>query len=289
MKISCYYQFPFTDWTVFHVFDNFYNYLISQYPDVIFEKKNTSEETNRNSFFKIPSHIYPSTMFICNETNGKYYLISYWDNASELHGNVYGWGEENKIGLVTSCGTDLTTNYIPFSYLAYNKIFDEYHVNSREVNKKEFNRLFFRGWLYGNRLNLHNVGLIEMSNDKFGNPKDYFFELENNKINLSLNGAAEICNRDIEILSSRSVLLRPKLSQKFHNELIPDYHYISFEQDNDFKIQSEIILDKFNEIKNNEEYLNFISENGYDWFKNNGTCEKNTDLLTKIINIYNLI
>jgi len=41
MKISCYYQFPFTDWTVFHVFDNFYNCLITQYPDVIFEKKNS--------------------------------------------------------------------------------------------------------------------------------------------------------------------------------------------------------------------------------------------------------
>ncbi len=152
------------------------------------------------------------------------------------------------------------------------------------MSEKENNDLMFRGYLYGDRLNLKNYGILNITDQKNFPIENYFNELTNNRINLSLNGAAEICNRDMEILSSRSVLFRPLLFQKFYNELIPDYHYISFEYSSDPKKQTEIILDKFNLIKDNIDFLTFISENGYNWFKENGTVESNVKILNEILN-----
>lgn len=54
--------------------------------------------------------------------------------------------------------------------------------------------------------------------------QEYFNELTNNQIGLSLNGAAEICNRDFEILAARSVLFRPQLNQILEVPLIPNVH-----------------------------------------------------------------
>ena len=111
----------------------------------------------------------------------------------------------------------------------------------------------------------------------------------NNKICLSLNGAGEICNRDIEVLSARSALLRPKLNLQFHNELIPDYHYISFEMDKDPIVLNKIILDRYNEVKDDIEFLRYISENGYQWYLENGTIESNVRILKEIIKINKLL
>ena len=89
----------------------------------------------------------------------------------------------------------------------------------------------------------------------------------------------------MEILAARSVLFRPLLKQKFHNDFIPNFHYISFEYNSDPKKQIEIILELYNKIKHDYELLTFISENGYKWFIENGTIDKNVNLLVNIIDL----
>ena len=103
-----------------------------------------------------------------------------------------------------------------------------------------------------------------------------------------MNGAGEICNRDIEILSVGSVLLRPKLKQIFHDPLIENFHYISFENGSTPKEQLEIIRAKYEEIKTNHDLLNTVAKNGLDWYKRNGTINANVEILKKIININKL-
>jgi hypothetical protein len=183
---------------------------------------------------------------------------------------------------------------IKTGYFNYNDIISLYgtpgtmswvdKVYSSKMSEKTNNDLFFRGYLYGERLDLSSLKILNITGEKVFPTEKYFEELTNNRINLSLNGAAEICNRDIEILGSRSVLFRPYLKQKFHNELIPDYHYIGFEFNPDARLQTEIILDKFNSIKDNIDLLTNISENGYEWFKSNGTVDSNVDILCSILN-----
>ena len=280
MNIEMGYQSSFTNWTVTKVFENYHSFCEQNYKHINFSYLQFNDLYDNN-----PSGIYsPHLMTIKNLDNGKYIIVSYWDNAVELTWNDCGWDNENCVGLVTSSGVFNGLSHTPFSYLPYSSLFTELSKNAKSMDLKENNELSFRGHLYGDRLDLANIGKIKITADKIFPEDLYFDELTNNKICLSLNGAGEICNRDIEILAAKSVLLRPMLLQKFHNELIPDHHYIGFEFDADPSIQSDIILDVFEKSKNDHELLKCISENGYEWYQKNGTIDSNVDILSKIIN-----
>ena len=242
MNLQVTYEQPHNSWTVYNTFKKFHDYINTKFDNVEYIMSNSKYDGN-------PSGIYsPHVMRIKNLDTQKYHIISYWDKAHELDYKNGGWEPEDRVSIYTSCGVFKELQYIPFSYLTYSLDFEFYAKNSIPVNEKQNNDLKFRGFLYGDRLKLKEENLFEITDVKI-NYIGYFNELNNNKINLSLNGAAEICNRDIEILSSRSVLLRPKLSQKFHNELIPNYHYVSFDVDPNPKIQAQLIFDTFNKIK----------------------------------------
>lgn len=227
---------------------------------------------------------------ITNPKNNKYIVVSYWDNVYDLLIPELGWNYENCVDIITSCGIynlNRELKYSPFSYLNYEKNFEVISENNFiPFENKQKNDLVFRGRLYGYRklLNLrYPKNILEDTIPQI----DYLNEISNNKINLSLNGAAEICHRDMEILSTSSVLLRPKLHVKFHNELIPWVHYLpfDFDENNSVETQWEIIVKIFNENQNN---LSEISKNGFEWYKKNGTINSNIELLKKIINIKKL-
>lgn len=281
LNLEVSYQYPFNDWSVFNVFNGFYNELIKKHKSINFNYIDSGKFYDGNPC----SYYSPHIMCIKNKKNDKYITISYWDRAEELSYETHGWDDEKRVQLVTSSGVHSDINYTPFSYICYSKLFDIYHKNSLVMSKKPNNELFFKGFLYGERFTLSETNKINITNQKTSPDDKYFEELTNNRILLSLNGAGEICNRDLEILSSRSVLFRPKLTQKFHNELIPDYHYITFDHSSDPNEQADIILKKFNEVKNDVKFLKFISENGYKWFKQNGTIDSNVKILKKVVNL----
>lgn len=284
MNIEFTFEYPHTPWSVLYVFKGYYEYFLEKNENINVTYINSSGNPNRS-----PTGVYSAhSMRIKNLDNNKYILVSYWDNPFDFTYDNNGWDHSSCVELIGSSGSNSFSGFTPFSYLPYNKTFDEYTLNAKKLSEKENNRLFFRGYLYGQRLQLANCGLLEITNQKIFPDIEYFNEITNNKICLSLNGAGEICNRDIEILSARSVLLRPKLKLSFYNDFIPDYHYISFEEHPNPVEQSKIIIDKFNEIKDNDELLTFISENGYEWYLNNGTVNSNIEILKKLINLEKL-
>jgi hypothetical protein len=285
MNLKFTFEYPCHDWAILHVFKLLFSSFKNEYPniDIIFE--NASEFDDRDPSGPYSAHV----MTIKNLQNDKYLLVSYWDRPEELTCDYHGWDSDNCVDIITSAGHKPKYTFTPFSYLPYSTEFDFLSKKSKKMCKKWKNELSFRGYLYGQRFDLAQVGKIKITDERICPYSAYFEDLTNTKICLSLNGAGEICNRDIEILSARSVLLRQKLYTKFHNDLIPDYHYVAFDYDENPKIQSEIILDKFEEIKNNEDFLSFVSENGYKWFKKNGTVESNASILRKLIDINKLL
>jgi hypothetical protein len=285
MRLEFRFENPHTDWAVLHVFKKYYEHFIKENPHIECLYINSSQFFNGN-----PSGIYPAQiMTITNLDTKKYVIISYWDNPIEMTWEGNGWDTQYRVELISSSGAKPEMNFTPYSYLPYNKIFDELSKFSKLLENKPNNKLEFRGFLYNERLSLSNIGDIKITSERILPTEKYFEDLTNNKICLSLNGAGEICNRDIEILSARSVLLRPKLNLKFHNELIPNYHYISFEMNDDPIILNKNILDKYNEVKDDIEFLKYISENGYKWYLENGTVESNVKILKQIIKIDKLI
>ena len=283
MKIKICYECPHSSWSINHVFKHFHDYCLEI--GIECEYLNYRYYIDNN-----PSGIYsPHNMRIINEENGKYIVVSYWDKANDMTHEGNGWDHKNCVDFITSSGVKNNMEYTPFSYLPYLTYFSENYLKAKPFSLKENNELIFRGFLYGQRLDLANLNKIKICNDKIQPETAYYEDLTNNKMGLSLNGAGEICNRDLEILSARSVLFRPILNVQFHNKLIVDYHYIGFEYDSNPEIQMDIILKKYNEIKDNESYLEFIAENGYNWYKENGTINANVNVLKKIINFDKLI
>lgn len=281
MNIEIGYEYPHSQWTIFHVFKEYHELLMVNNPDVNFNYLNFGSLQNRSA-----QNIYsPHVMTIKNIENEKYFIISYWDNVNDFDYELNGWNPEKCVNIFTSSGVHTNNNkVIPFSYLPYNIITEEFSKTCKNLEEKNNSELYFRGYLYGLRKNIQDLGVIRLDDNKIP-ITDYLMELDNTKISLSLNGAGEICNRDIEILSMKSVLLRPKLTQTFHNGLIDGVHYIGFEYNDDPKLQTDIILKKFNEIKDNENLLKNISENGYKWYLNNGTIKSNVNILEKIVDI----
>lgn len=283
MLLEVKFEKPSHSWAVLYVFDKYYNYLKQNFNNQI----NYIDPTQFNDRFQGGVNS-AQIMSIKNPLNGKYLIISYWDKVDDFFLESNGWDVKNCVEIITSSGVgeNIVT---PFSYLTYTTDFEQYSKSAKELRNKNKCELIFRGYLYGKRLELKNEGKLKILSEKISPNKSYFEDLTDNKICLSLNGAGEICNRDIEILSAKSVLFRPKLKQKFHNELIPNFHYISFDEDANPKIQSEIILNKFYEIRNNVSLLEFVANNGYEWYKNNGTINANFELLKNIINIEKLL
>jgi hypothetical protein len=285
MNIEVMFEKPHTYWNVLLVYQKFFNWFKEKYTEHNVVYRNSDPEKRGN-----PSGPHsPHVMVIRNLDNQKYIIVSYWDRAIELTWPGCHWDVENRVDLVTSSGVHFPMEFTPFSYICHSNDFEKVaEVNKIPFEQKESKPLLFRGYLYNERKIFQTMYPDLVTEERKGTV-DYFQELNERKICLSFNGAAEICHRDMEILSAGSVLFRPELSQVFYNKLIPNYHYLSVPKERDPILQFKLLLDKYEEVKNNDELLSEIANNGYEWYKKNGTTDSNVELLKSIINLEKLL
>lgn len=300
MSIKATYEFPHSNWSVTRIFDKVAKSLEKEHKFII--RENSSINYQSPEINRVPtSYFGPTFLNIKNIENENYIVISYWDAIHDILEQKNGWNPEKCKAIYTSSGVhkkardlnrELKIPIIPISYCQITREYDHLALESKKINNRDNIGLIFRGWLhhFGNRVHLGKLlpDIVLDTKKELLSHTEYYKELQNYKINLSLNGAAEICHRDIEILSSRSVLFRPKLNQVFANPLIEGYHYIGFDIAPDPAEQVKLLMEKYNSIKEDEELLNFVSENGYNWFLENGTIDKNVEIILNQLDI-NLI
>lgn len=292
MNIEVNFSKQVSDCTIEHFHKDFYHVFKTMYPNenIIWYNNSTP------GVYKSPGSPHsPFVLTIKNLDNNKYIIVSHWDRSHELLDNSWSnYGE--LVQLITTSGLHFVDSEFykekyskfkltPFSYMMYQKQSESLSEEIRIPFKdKQDNGLMFRGKLYGMRKELQ---ILEpnMINDRVIDSSEYLKELAYSKICLSLDGAGIICHRDIEILSVGSVLFRPLSTHNTYNPLTPNIHYIGFEKSDNPKIQLEIILDRYNEIKDDYNFLEMISSNGLNWYKENGTIQKNVEILTNIIDL----
>jgi hypothetical protein len=249
-------------------------------------------------------------MIIENVDTKKYFVITYWDKM-ECICEYTGWDMENLVEIFTSSGVHkndviyqpLELKYTPFSYLTPRKDIDvaiselkDTDNNDRIIPEKPQ----FKGYLYLFRKYLESDDRFfvrEKGNGEYLQFTDYIKHLNKFAINMNLNGAGEICYRDMEILGLGTALFRPKLLVQFDDPLIPDHHYISVDydsikdekkQDIFFKKFSDLIIQRWNEVVKDKEYINFVAQNGRKWFENNVSKEKHGEIAIKLIDFNKL-
>jgi hypothetical protein len=259
-------------------------------PDKIFElffkTINSKYKCELTHFPYTEEFFIPYTLSILNKITNKYIVISYWDDVKD----IIKISKKNKKELLrkkiyATCGTNYETllKCDPISYCVQQTEYEKIaNVERIEFNKKEKNDIFFRGSIYGEREILKLLYPIYFRTNKL-NIKDFFNEINENKICLCLNGRGGISHRDIEILSAGSVLLRPIIEQKFKNDLIPNFHYIAVDYSNNPKEQFELLIKKFYEIRENRGFLSEISKNGLNWYNENASINSNVRILEESI------
>jgi hypothetical protein len=265
---------------------------------------------------------------ILNPENDNYILVSLFDNWRYHFMKHLGWAPKkmkqffyaggfnyfdfyyfnniNQSNLDIEIPDNFDSIYTQFFYNPYYNNYDTDIKNVFEYNPKKINSLFFRGWMWDFRknmvqnLNRSDVVIVDknQSNQNLSF-LDYLKELKNYKAALSLPGGTEICNRDIECFSIGVPVIRPTLHINYPEPLVANYHYIScyhacdYSDDGypkylnyeDFKTNLTYVWDK---VKNNNEYLDFISKNAKDWYEKNCKMESNLNFLIKNIDLSKL-
>jgi hypothetical protein len=151
----------------------------------------------------------------------------------------------------------------------------EQHYIKRKDKMNLIDKMVFRGTSLSDRTILDHL-----SNDLFdgptpvGGPDKYFDDIINYKVGLSVAGRGELCYRDIEYMALGIPFLRFEYNTKLSPNLIPNYHYISVDRPEDLikdrlgnQEHSKMLEKRFLEVKDDMEFLNFISNNARNYYE----------------------
>ena len=311
MNINMTFKSCDNNWGPSAIFTKYYNKIKELRPDLNFTYYDSGPLRKKDLKYHGNSCRYsPFYLYIENDSNKKFILCSFWGRLREIFNPNFNYGNMNLNLLqeiITSSGIiqdDIefkpieNLKYTPFGYVSYTtdheKIADKI-LNLDLIKPNPVKPIFrnfpnnpFRKYLFSD--SRFNCIDRSVSNNNI-QIEEFMVELNSSKINISLNGNSEICHRDMEILSLGNVLLRTKFLVQFHEPLIPNFHYIAIDVDNfkDHKTIADKMFIKYNEIKDNHEFLNFIGKNARDWYTRNGCSEGCSNLLLKLIDYNKLL
>jgi hypothetical protein len=106
---------------------------------------------------------------------------------------------------------------------------------------------------YDNRLEFHN----------------YILAMKSHKIAFTPPGGSDISLRDCEAFGMGIPTLRKKYQIELYDPLIENIHYISYDEDEDLNKEAKNIINRFNSVVNDDEFLSYISNNAKDWYDRN--------------------
>jgi len=248
-------------------------------------------------------------VIIENVENKKYMVVSTWDAISQ---EVSHWPDfkDNCVELFTSHGMQKNPNtyelsdikYTPLSYILgpveCEKFVDFYY----EENLKNENRIIpkklwykathpysFRNYIYENDQRFD----FETGRDTI---KEFTKKMSKHKIVMDISGIGGNSIRFPQGMGLGLVVIRPKVNVLADNPVIPNYHFIELDCDDysssqdysKYKILADAYIDKFEEVKKDEEYINYISKNARDYFDKNCRFKNFFDLVVKKLDLNKL-
>jgi len=131
-----------------------------------------------------------------------------------------------------------------------------------------------------------------------GDQDKYFTNLIKYKVALSIAGVGELCYRDIECMAIGVPIIRFEYQTDLYEPLIPNYHYISVDYDKTIPKHNEIHTDRlgderhsyqleqrFNQVKDDLEFLTFIANNARKYYEENLTSPNRVINTLKILGL----
>jgi len=119
--------------------------------------------------------------------------------------------------------------------------------------------------------------------------------LDLNLFRSATENCGELCYRDMEMMSIGVPYIRVEYKSELHEAFLPNYHYIcvpredaflAFEEGGDEAV-ADLVIKKYNEVKDNKPFLEFISKNQRNWYDKNMRFPKSAELVRELSGMIN--
>jgi hypothetical protein len=168
--------------------------------------------------------------------------------------------------------------YYPWIYFPSNEYDLEKYYQKRLETEPQDSRMYFRGETGSRTILQHFNSDVFYGGNPIGGFNSYAEELMNFKLGLSVAGRGEMCYRDVEYMGLGVPFIRFEYTTEFLEPLVPNFHYISVERPNDLfdwmqldrvgeKNHADMIIERYMQVKDDKEFLNFISKNARNYYE----------------------
>lgn len=200
-------------------------------------------------------------------THFNYHNVFYWmkrDNAENILSKVspwiFGFSQEFDIEKYRQIRQS-NENKITDKMFYKGSGIEKYRKSVKILGERNLVDLEIKGFEeYLESLCNHNLALSYYTDlDKYTTPFDH---------------PGEFCYRDMEYVSLGVPFIRIEYKDSVYNGLYPNYHYISIPREKAHEAYkshgdegvADLLESKFLEIKDNKDFLNYISKNQIEWF-----------------------
>ena len=218
------------------------------------------------------------------KNSGEFYVLSASDRLSTAMLNEQNNPYLKKV-LISQFNYDYIKHHVksniekyhPWIYFPQNVFDYESYYQKRKNSEDLIDKMYFRGTTSQRPiLDYFDKNLVE----GFNPITNYFDDMIKYRIGLSIAGVGELCYRDIECMCLGIPIIRFEYLSKLNPNLIPNYHYISVDRPDDIPTHNSLSTDrlglehhakmieqKFLEVKDNKEFLDFISKNAREYYE----------------------
>jgi hypothetical protein len=167
---------------------------------------------------------------------------------------------------------DQGTWYPSMSFTNY----DFFYHQRQFYNENLIDKMFYLGASYRHDVKrMVDMGICNQDNSNLTHSQ-YLFESIKYKLGFSAAGIGEVCYRDFEYLATGVPMIRLEYMTTLNPPLIPNFHYVSVDRkdfpwgttaDRDGGVEyAEAYRKRFLEVKDDKEFLDFISKNGREYY-----------------------
>jgi len=305
MNVNFYYEQPVPWNGGIHclIGETLFEYYRTQFPDIKFTKVDLriTDTAMPEEKYKIKLTYNPYSyhcVIIENDESKKYFLISIMDKLSFTDN----WDTENCVEIFPTSGAhkdcitylSLDMRYTPFTT---QHIDLQCEIECEELYKLNLPKItpgkpYFRSTFpYHFREYIRDDNRFDATHEERVLPSKFIERMSKESISIDINGAAEISNRTVLAMCLGNALIRPKLVIKYHNDLIPDFHYAAVKCDDlsNYKELADAYIDRFEELKKDKDLVHYLSINGRKWYEENATFESNIKICKELINFKKII
>lgn len=169
--------------------------------------------------------------------------------------------------------------YQPWIYFPSNQYDLESFYEKRKSVTNKLDKMYFRGETATRTILPHFRPEVFTGGNGIGGFNVYANDLINYKLGLSIAGRGEMCYRDVEYMAMGVPFIRFEYTTEFQEPLIPNFHYVSVERPEDLKDwmnldrngtkeHAEMIMERYLQVKDDDDFLNFVSENARKYYEN---------------------